>query len=95
MMKLERLVFTSRVELTRAPQFTTITELDEERKDKLEHAFTKLELAIKNVGNSTFYGLIYQATLMFTAEDFYFPVLDSLSNYKPQSNNNKSNLKNK
>lgn len=37
---------------------------------------------MKNVKTSAFYGHIYHAALMFTSEDFYLPVLESLTNAK-------------
>ena len=54
--------------------------------NKLALAFEKLDLAMKNVGTGAFYGMIYHATLIFATEDFYLPVLESLSNYKLKPN---------
>ena len=40
-------------------------------------------MRLLNTGD--FYGKIYYATLMFTREDFYQPVLETLSNVKKNS----------
>ena len=80
----DRSVFSKRVVLTRKPIFSISERLqDDSRKDHLALAFEKLSLAMVNVRNEAFYGLIYQATLMFTAEDFYIPILETLTNSKP------------
>ena len=48
-------------------------------------AFAKLTQAIKSIGTGAFFGLIYQAVLLLTKEDFYIPALESLSKVKENS----------
>ena len=80
----DRIVFSNRVILTRKPIFSLAKRLvDDSRKEHLALAFEKLSLAMANVQNESFFGLIYQASLMFTTEDFYVPVLETLTNSKP------------
>ena len=75
-----RLVFARRVVLTRQPQFSIAERLARtDRPERVALAHTKLSLAMRSLGSSAFYGHIYHAALMLTAEDFYLPILEALT----------------